>query len=88
MADKKITNKELAAYLRCTMVTPARPCRADCPYLLKEEIKKELPLPADLVIEGIEYWTSCDIDRLTEDAASRLELSPDPEEDDEGTEVW
>lgn len=86
-----MTNKEMAAYLRCTIKVSAESCDPKCHYLHKEEIKPDFPMRADLVEDGVEYWTSCDYERMMEDAARMLEESERKRgivEDDEGTEVW
>lgn len=64
--------KDLAKYLRCSGF-PMGNCPLDCPYLTKEEIKEGIPIKADIVIDGVEYWTSCDADRIAKDAADYIE---------------
>lgn len=64
--------KDLAKYLRCSS-SPMVNCPLDCPYLIKEEIKEGIPIKADIVIDGVEYWTSCDADRIAKDAADYIE---------------
>lgn len=64
---------ELIEALKCTISVPAKKCRDDCPYLVREEIKPDFPMPPDAVIDGIGYWDNCDVERMTVDAIRALE---------------
>lgn len=64
---------ELIKALRCS----AQPYVKDidctnCKYRLLEPAG-DLPVPCDLVIDGVEYYESCDVDRMANDAADELE---------------
>lgn len=68
-------NKEEVIYaLRCSC-TPGSHCdkKNNCPYYLLEEIKPDFPVPADVTIDGIKYWESCNTDQMCLDAADLLE---------------
>lgn len=73
MVDRKI----LIEALKCTISVPTQKCRDDCPYLVRDEIKPDFPLPPDVVIDGIGYWDSCDTDRMTRDCIEVLSESDD-----------
>lgn len=68
--------KELAACLRCSASVPENgkhvlDCKK-CKYLLKEEIRGEVPFP-DFEENGKQYWTSCNCDQISFDAAAAIE---------------
>lgn len=65
-----IDRQKLIDALRCS-ATPGggyRRC-ADCPYCLMEQVDPVLKIPADLILDGIPYRVTCDIDRMAMDAA-------------------
>lgn len=64
--------KELVSALRCSAGTGGK-CKEDCPYRLMEEIKPDFPVPADVTIDGVGYWISCDCDRMAIDATAAIE---------------
>ena len=64
--------KDLAKYLRCS-ISPMVNCPLDCPYFTMEEVKEGIPAKADMVIDGIGYWTGCDFEKISEDAADYIE---------------
>ena len=64
--------KELISAIRCS-ATSYSGCTADCPYRLLEEIKPDFPMPADVVVDGVGYWVSCDCDKMSLDAADAIE---------------
>lgn len=67
--DKK---SALIEALRCSNYANSD-CKEDCPYRLLEEIKPDFPVPADVTVNGVGYWVSCDCDRMVLDAADMLE---------------
>lgn len=44
----------------------------DCKYRFMEEVSKEIPAPADVVIDGVEYWCGCDCDKVELESAKVL----------------
>ena len=44
----------------------------DCPYRLLDPMEDELKY-ADVVIDGVGYYESCDVDKIALDAADALE---------------
>lgn len=48
-------------------------CEEDCPYRVIEEVNPDLPVPPDVITNGVGYWTGCDYDRIALDAAEALE---------------
>ena len=63
-----MTNRELAAALRCT-ASPDSECRGEaCPFYLTEKLNEELKQKT-----GREAWGSCDVDGIALQAADRLD---------------
>lgn len=69
-----ITRKELIKALRCSASVPPKghSCKG-CPYRLLEEVDENIPVKADIEINGTKYWESCDCDQIASDAAYMLE---------------
>lgn len=65
--------KELITALKCSTKVREGKCDENCPYRTLEEVKLDFPLPADVTINGIGYWESCDCDRMVLDAADAIE---------------
>lgn len=71
--------KELIRALRCSITVPtsfnASNC-FHCKYAILERIPSELSLAgakADIVVDGVSYWTRCDFDAMIGDAIRILE---------------
>lgn len=65
--------KTVAECLRCSSAPVKGKCRKDCPFRLLEEVNPDLPIPADIVIDGKAFWESCDVDKIALDAADAIE---------------
>lgn len=65
--------KKLIAALRCSASVSNGRCDENCPYRTLEEMKPDFPIKADVTINGIGYWESCDCDRMILDAADAVE---------------
>lgn len=72
-----VDRKALIEALKCSIKIPGEKCRDDCPYLVREEIKPDFPMPPDAVIDGIGYWDSCDTNRMTMDCIEALREDAD-----------
>lgn len=67
-------NKELVYALRCS-ATVGSICVETCPYRLVEEINPKIPVPADVIKDGVGYWITCDFNGINIDAADALDWS-------------
>ena len=74
--------KELIRALRCSNEVHTAENRPDCTkcrYKIIEKIDEAVAKP-DVVIDGVPYWISCDIDAITGDAIRVLEnMAKQPE---------
>lgn len=66
--------RELIQALRCASDTSGNPheCKG-CKYRVLEEIRPEIPIPADVELDGKMYWEGCDCDKIAQDAADWIE---------------
>lgn len=64
--------KDIARALRCSAAPKGCDCTG-CVYRVLEKVKPEYPIPASVVIDGVGYWESCDVDAMVLDAAEWLE---------------
>lgn len=66
--------EKLITALRCSSMT-GQDCVncVSCEYKLLEELPGDCPSDHDVVINGKRYWISCDLDRIVNEAADRLE---------------
>lgn len=65
------TMKELITALRCTL---SECDHEHCRYAVLEKTKPDFPVPADFTDEhGVGWWISCDVDRISREAADALE---------------
>lgn len=65
--------KTLIKALRCSATPREKGATCDgCPYRYLEK-KGDFPAPADLVIDGIEYYEQCDVEKIAFDSADELE---------------
>lgn len=62
--------EEIIKALRCEV--PKKGQCEGCKYRILEPIDSNFPCPTDVIIDGIEYWESCDVDRICKDAADEL----------------
>ena len=67
--------EKLIRALRCSANVKEKDftCPEDCPYRVIKEIKQDLPVPEDIVIDGVGYWVCCSFERIALDAAEALE---------------
>ena len=68
--------EKLIRALRCSVDAPSNgfECTEDCPYRKLYELEQDnLIYPPDVIIDGIDYYISCDYDRMKLDAADALE---------------
>ena len=69
--------EKLIRALRCSVNAPSNgfECTEDCPYRKLNEMGQDILTccPPDVIIDGIDYYISCDYDRMKLDAADALE---------------
>lgn len=66
--------EELIKALRCSCEVPSKKHSCDgCRYRGLEEIKDNIPVKTDIVIDGVEYWEYCDTEKIALECAEVLE---------------
>lgn len=71
--------KTIAKALRCSATPWSKDKEKNCdscPYQTLEKVDPEFPMPAEVVVDGVAYWKSCDTDAMALDAAWILEGLP------------
>lgn len=74
-SDREKELKQIIDALRCSADCThnhSMDCNT-CKYKFLEEVKSNIPVPANHVENGVEYWLSCDCDRIALDAADAIE---------------
>lgn len=66
---------DLIKALRCSATPIAQKTNKceECKFRYLEPKTDDIPMPADVVIDGVEYWQSCDVDRIALESADMLE---------------
>ena len=67
------TISQVIKALRCTSTPNPEDDCPNCPYRELNEVRDDIPLKEDVIIDGKKYWEDCDIDKIAIDAAYLLE---------------
>lgn len=67
------TISQVIKALRCTSTPNPEDDCPNCPYRELNEVRDDIPLKEDVIIDGKKYWEDCDIDKIAIDAADLLE---------------
>ena len=64
--------EEIVKALRCSASPKHSDC-SNCKYRYLEEVSDKIPCSPDCEIDGVQYWESCDCDRMVLDAADVID---------------